>query len=319
MLDDPARPTLRHCGALERWLADPHIKEVMVNDGHDVFIEDEDGLRRVDAITPTEADAIIQRILLQHGKRVDRRAPIVDTRLADGSRVCIVVPPASRGPCLSIRRFTLTNASLTDFGDPACTAILEQLVVERRNIVVSGAASSGKTTLLGALARHIPVSDRLVVIEDVAELGIALPNVVRLEAQPPGAEGTGALSMQALLRAALRMRPDRLIIGEVRGAEVADLLEALDTGHAGSLGTCHAASGTDALDRLALLVLRHHPQWGSTVARAVVHRVIDAVIHLERDEAGSRLVSHVVAVPNDPTQRARMLYRHDAPTVRRAA
>ena len=300
-------------------MVDPRVKEIMVNDGRDVFIEDDSGLRRVDDVTPTETEAIIQRILLPHGKRVDRTCPIVDTRLADGSRVCIVVPPASRGPCLSIRRFTLADAALADFGDASCVAVLERLVDERSNIVVSGAASSGKTTLLGALTRHIPRGDRLVVIEDVAELGIDLPNVVRLEAQPPGTEGNGALSMQTLLRTALRMRPDRLIVGEVRGAEVADLLEALDTGHAGSLGTCHAASGVDALDRLALLVLRHHPQWGSTVTRAVVHRVIDAVVHLERDPSGNRFVAHVVAVPNDPANRARALYRRDISPARHAA
>lgn len=291
----------------------------MVNDGCEVFVEDHNGIRQVDNISSTETDAIIQRILLPHGKRADRTAPIVDTRLADGSRVCIVVPPASKGPCLTIRRFTLANAAINDFGDASCTSVLERLIDERRNVVISGAASTGKTTLLGALTRRIPATDRLVVIEDVAELAIAQPNVVRLEAQAPSAEGVGSLSMHVLLRAALRMRPDRLIIGEVRGAEVADLLEALDTGHAGSLGTCHAASGNDALDRLTLLVLRHHPHWGSTVARAVVHRVIDAVVHLERDESGNRVVAHVVAVPNDPSQRPKSLFRRDIPSLQRAA
>jgi pilus assembly protein CpaF len=308
------RDVTRQCGSLERWLADPRIKEVMVNDGRDVFVEDDDGLRRVANLTPGETAAIIQRILLPHGKRADRTSPIVDTRLVDGSRVCIVVPPASRGPCVSIRRFTLANASLADFGDGQCTSALERLVDERRNIVVTGAASTGKTTLLNALTSRISADQRVVVIEDVAELSVRLHNVVRLEAQPPGTEGAGELSMQTLLRAALRMRPDRLVVGEVRGAEVADLLEALDTGHAGSLGTCHATSGTDALDRLALLVLRHHPQWGSTVARAVVHRVIDAVVHLERDDTGARHVAHIVSVPNDPGHRVRMLYRRGVPS-----
>lgn len=305
---------MRRCGSLERWLADPRVKEVMVNDGRDVFVEDDDGIRRVDDITPVETQAIIQRILLPHGRRADRASPIVDTRLADGSRVCIVVPPASRGPCISIRRFTLTDTSVADFGDARCAALLEQLVRERRNIVVSGAASTGKTTLLNALAKQISPDHRIVIIEDVAELHVSLPNVVRLEAQPPGAEGAGALSMQALVHTALRMRPDRLIVGEVRGAEVADLLEALDTGHAGSLGTCHGASAADTLDRLALLVLRHHPRWGPTVARAVVHRVIDAVVHLERDDTGARHVAHVIVVPNDPGHRARTLFRRGIPT-----
>lgn len=314
MLDDQLAPSdvlTRRCGSLERWLADPRVKEIMVNDGHDVFVEDDAGIHRVEGITPLETQAIIQRILLPHGRRADRTSPIVDTRLADGSRVCIVVPPASRGPCLSIRRFTLTDAAFADFGDATCAAMLERLIRERRNIIVSGAASTGKTTLLNALAKHIPADHRIVVIEDVAELDVSLPNVVRLEAQPQSAEGTGALSMQALLRAALRMRPDRLVVGEVRGAEVADLLEALDTGHAGSLGTCHAASAADLLDRLALLVLRHHPRWGSTVARAVVHRVIDAVVHLERDDSGARHVAHIISVPNDPGHRVRMLYRRN--------
>jgi len=309
---DHAVAIARRCGSLEHWLANPRVKEVMVNDGRDVFIEDEDGLRRVGNITPTETDSIIQRILLPHGKRADRSSPMVDTRLLDGSRVCIVVPPVTHGPCISIRRFTHNDVTLDDFGDAHCTQVLLQLLEERRNIIVSGAASSGKTTLLNILARHLPHTQRIVVIEDVRELTFALPNVVRLEAQPSGAEGSGGVSLQSLVRTALRLRPDRLVVGEVRGAEVLDLIEALDTGHAGSMGTCHASSGADALERLALVVMRHNPQWHHALVATMVHRVLDAVVHLERDDTGRRFISHVICVPKTPATAPHTLFQRGA-------
>ena len=295
--DQLARRAISHvtrAGSLEEWLSDPTVKEVMVNADGSVFIENEVGLHHVGSLPTSETRLIIERVLLPLSRQVDRLHPVVDARLDDGSRVCVVVPPASPlGPCLTIRRFVVRDVSLEHFADEATSAQLRRLVCERVNLVVSGRASAGKTTLVNALCRLIPHHERIVTVEDTIELEPGLTNVVRLESQPPSIEGTGVVSLQQLVRAALRLRPDRLIVGEVRGAEVLDMLEAMTTGHHGSFTTCHANSARDAIDRLAALVVRHHHGWPITDARTLVCSAIGAVVHLERNADGARRVADI--------------------------
>jgi pilus assembly protein CpaF len=281
-------------GALEEWLGNPEVKEVMVNADGSVFIEDDTGLRLVGSLPTSETRLIIERVLLPLSRQVDRLHPVVDARLDDGSRVCIVVPPASPlGPCLSIRRFVVHDVSLEHFADEAASAQLRRLVHDRSNVVVSGRASAGKTTLVNALCRLIPPHERIVTVEDTLELDTGLENVVRLESQPPSIEGGGQVSLQQLVRAALRLRPDRLVVGEVRGAEVLDMLEAMTTGHHGSFTTCHANSADTAIDRLSALVVRHHRGWSHSDARRLVGSAVGAVVHLERDATGARRVAEI--------------------------
>lgn len=281
------------CGPLEHHLADPGVREVMVIAGCEVWVDDERGLRRVDSLEQGEAERIIERILLPLGRRIDRLHPIVDARLPDGSRVCAVVPPvAVDGPVLCIRRLARWRHGPPDFG-PGLEAAL-RLVAARRNIVVSGGSSSGKTTLLGLLCDAVGPGERLVTIEDVTELSLGASHVVRLECRPPNAEGLGAIDACALVRAALRLRPDRLVVGEVRGAEVIDMLAALHSGHDGSMTTCHANSAADALDRLSALVLRHHVGWTRADVEGHVRTAIDAVIHVRRLADGTREIAEIL-------------------------
>lgn len=289
------------CGPLQRHLARPDVREVLVNAGTQVWVEDASGLRRAGDLADGELGAIVERILLPLGKRLDRTSPVVDARLADGSRVCAAIPPvAPDGPCLAIRRFGAVAAELSDFGDAACTDLLRDVVQRRLNAVVSGRSSSGKTTLVGALCRCVPDDERIVAVEDVAEIRFGGGHVLRLEVPPHGADGGGAVALGDLLRAALRLRPDRLVVGEVRGAEAADMVAALNTGHDGSFTTCHANSARDAARRIEALVLAHHPQWTREAVREHVARAIDVVIHVERATDGRRLVADVVELPGEP-------------------
>jgi pilus assembly protein CpaF len=285
---------ITRAGVLETWLANSSVKEVMVNGDGSVFIEDDRGVQLVDSLSAHDTSVIIERILLPLSRRVDRQNPIVDARLDDGSRVCAIVPPASPlGPCLVIRRFVVVDVALECFGDAEITDRLRAMIEDRVNIVVSGRASAGKTTLINALCRNIPASDRVVTIEDTLELDPGIANLVRLEAQPPSLEGLGEITLSSLVRAALRLRPDRLIVGEVRGAEVLDMLEALSTGHHGSLSTCHANSAQHAIDRLAALVVRHHRGWSIHDAHRLVRASVGAVVHVERDDSGRRRVTDI--------------------------
>lgn len=280
-------------------MADPSVKEVMVNADGSVFVEDDKGIRHVAILPVEETRLIVERILLPLSRQLDRLHPIVDARLDDGSRVCIIAPPASPlGPCLTIRRFVINDVSPSHFGNDTTFAQLRGLIDRRVNVVVSGRASAGKTTLVNALCRLIPEHERIVTAEDTLELDPGLRNVVRLEAQPPSLEGSGGVTLQHLVRAALRLRPDRLIVGEVRGPEVLDMLEAMTTGHDGSLTTCHANSARDAVDRLAALVVRHHGGWSITDARRLVTASVGAIVHLERSPNGERRVAEIHLVPS---------------------
>jgi pilus assembly protein CpaF len=284
-------------GALEALLADPDVTEVMVNAGTQVWAERDGRLWRHGDLEPGEIEAIIERILRPLGRRLDRVSPVVDARLPDGSRVCAAVPPiAADGPCLSIRRFGARTLPLTAFAPAAVVALLHDAVRSRCNILVSGPTSSGKTTLLNALLATLEPGERVVTIEDTTELQLATANTVRLEARDATADGLGGLALADLLRAALRLRPDRLVVGEVRGGEAVTLLGALSTGHDGSLATVHANGPLDALRRVESMVLQGSPSWPLAAVRDLLHSSIDVIVHVVRGRDGRRAVAEIAEV-----------------------
>ena len=284
-------------GGLERWLRDPTVTEIMVNSGHDIWVERQGTLQQVGQMRPATVLAAIEHMLAPVGRRLDRSHPTVDARLPDGARLCAAIPPvAVDGPCLTIRRFPPRRLTLDAFASSTVAGLLQELVHRRCNVVISGATSSGKTSLLDAMAQWVPHHERLVTLEDVAELRLEHPHVVRLETRDATPDGVGEVTLGHLLRAALRMRPDRLLVGEVRGAEAMQLLQALNTGHDGSLCTVHANSAVDALDRLAGLVLQAGEGWPLAAVNRLVVRAVDVVVHVERRSAGRRAVAEVVEV-----------------------
>ena len=290
-------------GPLDRWLADPDVSEVMVNGGRDVWVEragGRAGTQYVGSLEPRVVDTIVERILTPIGRRLDRTTPVVDARLADGSRVCAVLAPvAVDGTCVSIRKFSPHALRLEAFGGAHVAEVLTNVVAARCNVLVSGATSSGKTTLLNALAAHLPAHERVITLEDTAELRLDSPHVLRLETRPGTPEGIPPITMAALVRTSLRLRPDRLVVGEVRGDEAIDLVQALNTGHDGSMCTVHANSPADALVRLESLVVQAGPSWPLQAVREQVRRSIDVVVHVERDATGARRVVQVVEVAAD--------------------
>lgn len=291
-------------GALDALLRDPIVDEVLVNAGGDIWIERRGEVERRGEIPPADLAVVIERILAPLGRRLDRTTPIVDARLADGTRVCAVVPPISLGgTCLSLRRFRTTPLPLEAFATADVARVLGELVERRCNVVVSGATSSGKTSLLSSILTLVTPGERVVVLEDTAELAPATPHVVRLEARPATSDGVAAITLDRLLHTALRLRPDRLVVGEVRGPEVLGLVQALNTGHDGSLSTCHANSGRDAVHRLETLVMQAAPTWPLTAVRSHLHRCIDAIVHVERTTGGARRVVEIAEL-GDPTAAA---------------
>jgi pilus assembly protein CpaF len=288
-------------GPLEELLADPAVEEVMVNGHEQVFVERSGRIERTDVAFSSEQalrDAI-ERILTPLGRRVDELSPMVDARLEDGSRVHVVIPPlAVDGPSLSIRRFSAIRPGPEEL--VRLGTITEELhdelaaaVGARRSILVSGGTGSGKTTLLNALSAFIDPAERVITIEDAAELRLGQPHVVRLESRPANVEGRGKVTIRDLLRGALRMRPDRIVIGEVRGVEALDLLMALNTGHEGALSTVHANSPEDALRRVETLALMAGVGLPHEAIREQLGRGLDLVIHLARLSDGSRRVVEV--------------------------
>jgi pilus assembly protein CpaF len=289
-------------GPLQHLLGDPTVTEIMVNGDGSVWVERAGRLQRQSiSIDEPTLMHLIERIVSPLGRRIDRSSPLVDARLADGSRVnAIVRPVAVDGPCLTIRRFGVTGIGLDRFASPAVAGLLTAAVAERRNIVVSGGTGAGKTTLLNALAATIAASERIVTIEDTAELRLGAEHLVRLEARPANIEGVGELAIRDLVRNALRMRPDRLIIGEVRGGEALDMLQAMNTGHEGSLSTCHANSPTDALRRLETMALMSSVHLPLTAVREQVQSSVDLVVQVGRGPGGNRRVSAVDEVDRPP-------------------
>lgn len=285
-------------GPVEPLLADPSVSEVMINGPGPVWIERGGSVSRsAVSLDRAAVDLVIERIVAPLGRRVDQLTPCVDGRLPDGSRVHVAVPPvAVDGPYVTIRRFVVPDVALELFAVAPVVGLLEKLVDRGANIVVSGGTGAGKTTLLNALAGRVSPRHRMITIEDAAELQLEHPHVVRLEARPESREGGGAVTIRDLVRNALRMRPDRLVVGEVRGPEALDLLHALNTGHAGCLATVHANGPVDALRRLAALAAAADERLGVAAVRDHVASAIDAVVHVGRFDGGARRVAAVAEV-----------------------
>ena len=285
-------------GELAAHLRDPAVDEVLVNAGGAVWLDRGGVLQRAATLEPGRVEQLLERLLAPLGRRVDRSSPIVDARLADGARVCAVLPPvAVDGPTLSVRRFAERIRPLHDFTDGGCIELLTTVLHAACNIVVSGATSSGKTSLVSALVAQLPPAERLVIVEDTAELAVSpTAHAVRLEARPPSVDGPPPIDLGALVRTALRLRPDRIVVGEVRGDEVLALVQAMNTGHDGSIATVHANGALDALFRLESLVLQAAPAWPLAAIRTQLARSIDVVVHVERRLEADRQRRVVAAI-----------------------
>jgi pilus assembly protein CpaF len=283
-------------GPLEPLLADPAVSEVMVNGPGRAYVERAGRLEAVELdLDAAGIVRLVERVVAPLGLRLDRASPMVDARLTDGSRLHALIPPlALDGPCVTIRRFRARPVGLDAFdvgGAPG--AFLRWTVAAGWNLLISGGTSAGKTTLLNSLSAAIPAGERVVTIEETAELRLAQPHVVRLEARPPNAEGAGAVAVRDLVRTALRMRPDRIVVGEVRGGEAIDMLQALNTGHDGSLSTVHANGPVDVLPRLETLVLMAGAGLPLLAVRSQIAAAVDAIVHVTRSVGGARRVDAI--------------------------
>ena len=319
IIDDMVR-----LGPIQPCMDDPEVTDVLVNGTDQILVERRGRLetteyrfRDVDHL-----QNLAQRIASAVGRRVDESSPMVDARLADGSRVNIIIPPLSlNGICISIRKFSRNVLSLDRYAElgslsPAMAEFLKIAGRSRLNILVSGGTGAGKTTLLNALSQHISQDERIITIEDAAELRLDQPFVVRLETRPPSVEGKGEVVQRDLLRNALRMRPDRILLGEVRGAEAFDMLQAMNTGHDGSLSTVHANSPGDAMLRLENMLNMGAHSMPSGLVRRQIASALDMLVQIERDAEGVRRIiniSEVVAAgEDDVTTRDIFAYRRDS-------
>jgi pilus assembly protein CpaF len=292
-------------GPIEFLLKDPEVSEVMVNGADDVYVERRGRLEKVPHAVFEGEDGVyhlIERVVGPLGLRVDESCPYVDARLPDGSRVHAVIPPLSLcGPVVTVRKFGINPLGVADLVrlGTAPRHVFEFLgacVRGRANLLVSGGAASGKTTLLGVLSAYIPETERIVTIEDAAELRLAQPHVIRLEARPANVEGRGAVTVRDLVRTALRMRPDRIVVGEVRGGEALDMLQAMNTGHEGSLSTAHANSPHELMARLETMALMSDVDLPVSHVREQIASTIHLVVHMNRAADGRRFVSRVTSV-----------------------
>lgn len=282
-------------GPLQTYIDDPDVSEVMVVGGKHIWVEDADGMHHVGALTDNELAISVERIARACGRRLDLLSPILDARLSDGSRACVIISPvAIGGAAITIRKFTRRILPLASFGPATCTDIVRDLVQQKVNVVVAGATSSGKTSLISSVSQSFAPTERIVCVEDTAELRVAHPHFVQLQTRPANSEGVGEISLQSLVRASLRLRPDRLIVGEVRGSEVVDMLLALSSGHRGCWSTVHATSATETIDRLASMVLRDSPQWSHSQAVATIRSAVGAIIFVQRTSARRRSIIEIV-------------------------
>ena len=303
LVKDIARDILG-LGPIEQFLDDPTVNEVMVNGNENIYVERAGLVERTDARFMSEEHLrrVIDRIVTSVGRRIDESSPMVDARLSDGSRVNAILPPLSLdGPILTIRKFAadpFTADDLVRMGtlDDQVVAALSAGVAGGLNILISGGTGTGKTTMLNVLSSFVPSNERIVTIEDAVELQLHQEHVVRLEARPPNSEGSGHVSIRDLVRNALRMRPDRIIIGEVRGAEALDLLQAMNTGHDGSLSTVHANAPRDALSRLETMVLMAGFDLPTRAIREQIASAIDLIVQIERRRDGARRVTHITEI-----------------------
>ncbi|HUX17804.1 MAG TPA: CpaF family protein, partial [Acidithiobacillus sp.] len=291
-------------GPLEDFLADATITEIMVNRFDEVFIERQGKLLAAPALFSSEMAVrhIIDRIVAPIGRRIDESSPLVDARLADGSRVNAVIPPLSlKGACITIRKFSKKRLQMEDlmaYGsiEARMAHFIQVCVQQRKNIIISGGTGSGKTTLLNVLSNYIPDHERIVTIEDAAELRLYQPNLVSLEARPANMEGKGQIPIRELVRNALRMRPDRIVVGECRGGEALDMLQAMNTGHDGSLTTAHANTARDMLSRLEVMVLMAGMDLPLTAIREQIASAVDIIVQITRFSCGSRKVTSICEV-----------------------
>jgi pilus assembly protein CpaF len=288
-------------GPLEPLLWDEEITDILVNGHGQVYVEKRGKLHQTDVKFQDDAHLmlIIDRIVSQVGRRVDESSPMVDARLPDGSRINAIIPPlALDGPSLSIRRFGKRRFEIQDLVDkgsiaPEIVEFLDTIVKARLNIIVCGGTGSGKTTMLNCLSAFVPSDERIVTIEDSAELSLQQPHVVRLETRPANVEGKGEVSQRDLVKNTLRMRPDRIIVGEVRGAEVFDMLQAMSTGHDGSLGTIHANTPRDALGRLEMMMLLSGISVPQRAMRQQIASALNMIVHVSRLSDGTRKVMKI--------------------------
>src|SRR5215210_7768186 len=291
-------------GPLERLLQDDSVTEIMVNGPFDVWIERQGRLYETNVRFNDDSHLrrIVNKIVAQVGRRIDESSPLVDARLPDGSRVNAIIPPLSlSGPLVTIRKFGKRRLAMSDMirlGTLSTEAVefLERCIEAKLNMLISGGTGTGKTTLLNALSASIPDDDRIVTIEDAAELRLNQRHVLRLESRPKNIEGEGEIAIRELVRNSLRMRPDRIIVGEVRGAEALDMLQAMNTGHDGSLCTIHSNSPRDALSRVETMVLMAGYDLPIKAIRSQVASALDLIVHLERLEDGSRRVTAITEV-----------------------
>ena len=291
-------------GPLEQFLAEEAVTEIMVNNHAEIFVE-RDGkltLSGKQFSSDFAVQSVIERIITPLGRRIDESSPMVDARLKDGSRVNAIIPPlAIRGPSLTIRKFATKRLLFTDlvgFGsiNQRMVDFMRICVEQRKNIIVSGGTGSGKTTLLNVLSNFIPDTERIVTVEDAAELKLHQPNLVSLEARPPNMEGRGQVTIRELVKNTLRMRPDRIVVGECRGGEALDMLQAMNTGHDGSLTTAHANSPRDVLSRLEVMVLMAGMDLPVTAIREQVASAVDVIIQQTRFPCGTRKITRITEV-----------------------
>ncbi len=291
-------------GPIEEFLADDEVTEIMVNGPFQIYLEKAGKLVRTDRVFMDDSSvlAIIERIVSPLGRRIDESQPYVDARLPDGSRVNAVIAPLSLvGPCLTVRKFSKTplmDQDLIRFGtmNAAMAEFFRICVLLRKNIVISGGTGSGKTTLLNVIGNYLPATDRIVTIEDAAELKLKQVHIVRLEARPANIEGKGAITIRDLVRNALRMRPDRIVVGECRGGEALDMLQAMNTGHDGSLTTVHANSPRDVISRLETMVLMSGMDLPVRAIREQISSAVDMIIHISRSSDGTRKITKVTEI-----------------------
>ncbi len=321
LIADALTKELAGFGPLEDLLIDPAVEDILINGHRQVYVSRRGKLEQEPLRFADEEHVlrIVRRILAPIGRRLDEANPMVDARLPDGGRINVVIPPlALDGMSISIRKFRkdpLKPADLLGLGtfDPAIHQLLEAAVRARCNILVSGGTSSGKTSLLNALSTFIPAQERVVTIEDTAELSLGHPHVVRLESRPGGFDGAGLVSIRDLLRNSLRMRPDRIIVGEVRGAEVIEMMQAMNTGHDGSMGTIHASSPRECLYRLEMLAGFAGYQGSEASLRRQIANAVDFIVQIGRLPSGQRRILSVTEITgmNDDVVATQELHRYD--------
>ena len=314
-------------GPLEKLMRDPEISEIMVNGPDSVYVEKEGRLQQVDLSLGDSPRVLelVRRIIGPLNLRLDETSPMVDARLPDGSRLNAVIPPLSLGgPTVTIRRFRkrpFTVEELVEMGTltPEIASFIRKAVAHRANIIISGGTSSGKTTLLNMLSSFIGEEERLITIEDAAELRIEHAHVVSLESRPANIEGRGEVTVRDLVRNALRMRPDRIIVGEVRGAEALDMLQAMNTGHPGSLSTAHANSPRDLLSRLETMVLMSGINLDLSAIRRQIGSALDLIVHTERKADGRRALGRIISVSCTPDDDYDIEYLYESTPVQGAS